>query len=174
MWLCSRADFVPQFVQLCWKSGLLSSYCGRKYIDNYSNTASGIPAYLGLFVSCLSDRLVDIVSDLPLLSLGIIIANPSLSGIWLSLLYFSVAFWSIPKASSSALWINILTNSSPGISGMMPLLECSLIKWYRALYFQMVCGFPENDGGQRGQCIGTLVHGILLEETVAFLYCMHS
>ena len=29
---------------------LLPSYCGRKYIDNYSNTASGVPAYLGLFV----------------------------------------------------------------------------------------------------------------------------
>ena len=65
---------------------LLPSYWGRKYIDNYSNTGSGIPAYLGLFVSCLSDRLVDIVSDLPLL------VNPSLSEVWLSLLYFSVAF----------------------------------------------------------------------------------
>jgi hypothetical protein len=41
---------------------LLSNYYGRKYIDNYSNTASGIPAYLGLFVSCLSDTLVDIVT----------------------------------------------------------------------------------------------------------------
>ena len=29
---------------------LLPSYCGRKYIENYANTASGIPAYLGLFV----------------------------------------------------------------------------------------------------------------------------
>ena len=46
---------------------LLSGYSGKKYIDNYSNTTSGIPAYVDLFVSCLSDRLVDIVSDLPLL-----------------------------------------------------------------------------------------------------------
>src|ERR1700691_3904812 len=71
---------------------LFPSYYCTKYIDNYSNTASGILACLGLFVSCLSDRLVEIVSHLPLLSLGIIIANPSLSGIWLSLLYLSVAF----------------------------------------------------------------------------------
>src|ERR1700683_2672949 len=70
---------------------LFPSYYCTKYIDNYSNTTSGIPVCLGLFVSCLSDRLVDIVSDLPLLSLGIFIANPSLSGIWLSLLYLSVA-----------------------------------------------------------------------------------
>ena len=27
----------------------------------------------------------------------------------------------------------------------------------------IVCGSPENDGGQRGQCIRTLVHGILLD-----------
>src|ERR1700685_1715309 len=71
---------------------LFPSYYCTKYIDNYSNTTSGIPACLGLFVSCLSDRLVDIVSDLPLLSLGIIVANPSLSGIWLSGIFFSVAF----------------------------------------------------------------------------------
>ena len=30
----------------------------------------------------------------------------------------------------------------------------------------MVCGFPENDKGQTGQCIGMLVHGMLLEETL--------
>jgi hypothetical protein len=47
-----------------------------------------IAAYLGLFVLYLSD----IVSDLPLLSLSIIIANPSLSRIQLSLLQISVAF----------------------------------------------------------------------------------
>ena len=42
---------------------------------------------------------------------------------------------------------------------------------------QIVCGLPEDDGGQRGQFIGTLVHGILLEENVAFLYstaCVHN
>ena len=66
---------------------LCLSFCDRKYIDNYSNTAYDIPEYLGIFVSCLSDRLVDIVSYLPLFSLGIIIVNPSLSGVWLSLLY---------------------------------------------------------------------------------------
>ena|ERR1700691_4635381 len=67
---CALVHFVPQ---ACSKStncvkihALLPNYCGRKYINNYSNTASGVPAYLGLFVSCLLDRLVYIVSDLPL------------------------------------------------------------------------------------------------------------
>ena len=64
--------------QGCVKLNEMVQYYCTKYIDNYSNTASGIPECLGLFVSCLSDRLVDIVSDLPLLSLGIFIANPSL------------------------------------------------------------------------------------------------
>src|ERR1700683_4742814 len=81
---------------------LLRYYC-RKYIDNYPNTSSDISACLGLFLSCLSDRLVDIVSDLPLFSPGIIVANPSPSGIWLLLLYLSVSFLSIPKSSFSAL-----------------------------------------------------------------------
>ena len=60
----------------------ISYYC-TNYIDNYSNTASGIPACLGLFVDWWA---------LSLISSGIFIANPSLSGIWLSLLYLSVAF----------------------------------------------------------------------------------
>ena len=149
--LFQASSNAPQFMLF------LSYYC-TKYVDNYSNIYSlWYTCMSGPIVSCLSDRLVDIVSDLPLLSLSIlIIANPSLSGIWWSLLYLSMA---ISKASSSALW-------------MIPLLEYSLIKWYRALYFQVVCGFPENDKGQTGQCIGVLVHGILLEETAAFLYCM--
>ena len=71
----------------------------------------------------------------------------------------------IPSVPFSGLLINpqilflcfvnkLFTNSSLGISGMIPLLECSLIKWYRALYFQMVCGFPENDKEQIGQGLG--------------------
>lgn len=41
---------------------LLWNYYGnKKNMNNYSNTASGI--HLGLFVSCLSDILVDIVSQ---------------------------------------------------------------------------------------------------------------
>jgi len=60
---------VPSLFKYIENHALLSNYYSRKYIDNYSNTASGIPAYFGLFVSCLSDILVDIVSDLPLFSL---------------------------------------------------------------------------------------------------------
>ena len=75
-------------VKIC---ALLPSYCCRKYIDNYPDMVSGISAGLELFVSCLSDGLVDIqASDMLLLSLCIIIANLSLSGIWLSLLYISI------------------------------------------------------------------------------------
>src|ERR1700734_2969041 len=82
MWLCTQLRFpFSSFIKCITIYALFPNYYCTKYIDNYSNTASGIPACLGLFVSCLSDRLVDIVSDLPLLSLGIIIANPSLSGI---------------------------------------------------------------------------------------------
>ena len=58
-------NFLPQACSKFKIHALCGSYCDRKYIDNYSNTASGIPECLGLFVSCLSDRLVDIVSDLP-------------------------------------------------------------------------------------------------------------
>src|ERR1700676_3206790 len=70
MWLCSQLGFpFSSFIKCITIYALFPSYYCTKYIDNHSNTASGIPAYLGLFVSCLSDRLVDIVSDLPLLSL---------------------------------------------------------------------------------------------------------
>src|ERR1700683_5598774 len=119
MWLCTQHGFpFSSFIKCITIYALFPSYYCTKYIDNYSNTASGIPACLGLFVSCLSDRLVDIVSDLPLLSLGIIIANPSLSGIWLSLLYLSVAFLSIPKSFTYSLLINWICRRVPYNAGI--------------------------------------------------------
>jgi hypothetical protein len=34
-----------------------------------------------------------------------------------------------------------------------------MMKWFTALYFQMVCGLPDEVGGQREQWIGIFVHG---------------
>ena len=57
-----------------------------------------------------------------------------------------------------------------------------MIEWYKALYFHMVEGSPENTVGKmpvdfvaritghRVQLIGTFVCGIILENSTAFLY----
>ena len=42
-------------------------------------------------------------------------------------------------------------SSCPGIDGAVLPEECSLIKWYKALYFHMVGGSPETAVGNRGQ-----------------------
>ena len=86
MWILCHSLF--KYIE---NHSLLSNYYGKKYIDKYSNAASGIPAYGPIFVMFIKYM----GGHCPLFSLGIIIANPSLSGIWLSLLYLSAAFWSI-------------------------------------------------------------------------------
>ena len=123
------------------------------YIDYCNNIYSCISPHLLLFWSWLSEWVVETVSDLFLVCLN---STPSLSGILCCLLQSTVSCSKIPRACSSSLVINIWTSSCPGIDGGVLPEECSLIKWYKALYFHMVGGSPETAVGHRGQWIGTL------------------
>ena len=84
-------------------------------------------------------------------------SSPSLSGILFCLLQSTLSCSKIPRAFSSSLVMEIWTSSCPGIDGEVHPEECSLIKWYKALYFHMVGGSPETAMGHRGQWIGTFV-----------------
>ena len=139
------------------------------YMDSCNHIYSAISSNLFFLWSWLSEWAVETVSDL---FLAFTASNPSLSGILLFFLHSTVFCSKIPIAYSSSLVINIWTSSCPGISGGVLPEECSLIKWYRALYFHMVGASPETAGGHRGQWIGTFVHGLVLENSAAFLYCI--
>jgi len=54
------------------------------------------------------------------------------------------------------------------ITSHWDMLSCEV----RSLYFQIVLGHPESPSGQLGQCVGTLVHGEVLE-CCAALVCIH-
>ena len=91
-----------------------------------------------------------------------------MSGILYSFLYKSVISSSIFKAFSPSFEINISTSSCPVIvGGVVISVECSLVRWNRALYFQIVCETWKIDEGHIGQWIGTLVHGLDLENWAA-------
>jgi len=116
----------------------------------------------------LSDETVEIVSDLFHFSHSSLISKrPSVSGILWSILYKSVTSSSIFKAFSSSFETNISTSSCPVIGGGVVPVECSLARWNRALYFQIVCGTWKTDEGHIGQWIGTLVHGLDLANWAA-------
>jgi hypothetical protein len=121
----------------------------------------------------LSDEAVDIVSDLFLFSHSSLISKrPSVSGISWSFLYKSVTSSLIFNAFSSSFETNISTSSCPVIVGGLVPEECSLARWNRALYFQIVCGTWEIDEGHIGQWIGTFVHGLDFENWAADRYCI--
>jgi hypothetical protein len=104
---------------------LSNHYCKNMY----SGIGSGIPLCLGLFEAGLSDKAVETVSDLSLFadlpSLPLInhyrgrdfppFTNDVIFSNTKSLFYF---FW----------WIKFFTSTSPGISGSIPPLKCSVIK----------------------------------------------
>jgi len=109
---------------------------------------SFIVSTLDLLEPGLSDETVETVSDLFLFSHSSLISKrPSVSGILYSFLYKSVISSSIFKAFSSSFEINISTSSCPVIVGGVVPVECSLARWNRALYFQIVWGTWEIDEG---------------------------
>jgi hypothetical protein len=139
------------------------------YIDYCNNIYSCISPNLFLFWSWLSEWAVETVSDLFFVCPN---STWSLSGILFCLLQSTVSCSKMPRYFHSYLVINIWTSSCPGIDGGVLPEECSLIKWYKALYFHMVGGSPETEVGHRGQWIGTFVHGTIVENSAAFLYCI--
>jgi hypothetical protein len=94
------------------------------------------------------------------------------SGILWSFLYKSVTFSSIFKAFSSSYDTNMSTSSCPVIGGGVVPVECSLARWHRALYFQIVCGTLEIEEGHIEQWIVTVVHGLDLAYWAADQYCI--
>ena len=142
------------------------TFCYRDYCNNIYTYIS--PNLL-LFWSWLSEWVVETVSDLVLVCPN---SSPPLPGILFCLLQSTVSCFKILRAFSSSLVINILTSSCPGIDGGVLPEECSLIKWYKALYFYMVEGPPETAVGHRGQWIGIFMYGTVLENSAAFLYCI--
>ena len=149
-----------------WNTMKFHIFC---HIDFCNNIYPCISSNLFLFWSWLWEWAVEIVSDLFLVSHN---STPSVSEILFCLLQSTVLCSEIPKAFSSSLMMNICTSSCPGIDGGVLPEECSLIRWYRSLYFHMVGGSPEAAVGHRGQCIDTFVHGKALENSAAFLYCI--
>jgi hypothetical protein len=125
-------------------------------------------AYLDLLEPGLPDETAEIVSDLFLFPHSSLISKrPSVSGILWSILYKSVTSSSIFKAFCSSLETNMSTSSCPGIVGGVVPVECSLARWNRALYLQIVCGTQKTDEGHIGQWIETLVHGLHLQNLAA-------
>ena len=134
------------------------------YINFCNNIYSCISCNQFHFWSWLSEWAVETVSDLFLVCPTDSIS--SLSGILYCLLQSIVLCLEMPRALSSSFVIKIWTSNCPGIAGGVLPKECSLIRWYRALYFHMVEGSPETAVGQRGQWIGTYVHG-----RIQLLFC---
>jgi len=75
----------------------------------------------------------------------------------------------IPRAFSSSLVTNIWQPVAAWnlVGGVLPE-ECSLIRWYRALYFHIVGGSPDTAVGHRGQWIGNICSWKSLREICCF------
>ena len=136
MWLCTHgATSSKNNVKICNSA----SYKPPKYIYPV------IGYTLGLLEPGLSDETVEIVSDLFLFSHSspILLSFPKdhyiVSVILYSLLYKYVTSSLILKAFSFSFKTNISTSSCPVIVGGVVIpVECSLVRWNRALYFQIV------------------------------------
>jgi len=74
-----------------------------------------------------------------------------------------VTFSPIFKAFSSSFETNISTSSCPVIGGGVVPVECSLARWNRALYFQIVCGTWEIDEGHAPMFQSPVLYGLDLE-----------
>ena len=122
---------------------------------------SFIVSTLNLLESGLSDETVETMSDLFLFVL--ISKRPSVSGILYSFLYKYVISASIFKAFSPSFEMNISTSSCPVIVGGIVPVECSLARWNRALYFQIVCGTWEIDEGHAPMFQSPVLYGLDLE-----------
>ena len=76
------------------------------------------------------------------------------------------------KSHVMLLFMAVAYLSCPVIIGGVVPVEYSLARWNRALYFQIVCGAFETEVGHIRQWIGTLVHGLDLENFAAAWYCI--
>ena len=128
---------------------------------------------LDLLEPCLSDETAEIVSNLFVFPPFFPHFQETIS-VWdimvLSVQLKSVTSSATFKAFSSSFETNISTSSCPVIEGGVVPVECSLARWNRALYFQIVCGTWKTDEGHVGQWIETLVYGLDLANWAADQY----
>ena len=107
---------------------------------------------------------------LSLFILSFISSNPSVPGILYCFLQLDVTSFLTPIKLSSCEVMKVSTRKLGGIGGNSSLFSaCSMTKWYMALYFQKVLSWPDEFGGQIGQCTGTFVHGELFVGFMAFV-----